>query len=245
MCELQRLQELINYKFNDTAWLRFAVTHRSADLSPKRNYERLECVGDAALTLIVVRLYQQRQAYNACQLTLLRALVTSDQALRKTATRHGLKEFIVTGPSLGAKADVAGICADVLEAVVGAVLNDGGLEKATQVVTHLFDQELDQAEVDLRHCETRECARAQLPKFTQDAANVVPPTLPEYTEPEKSGEDHNPIFIVRVIINGRVFPPGSGHSKKAAKEEAAAIALAILTWEKEQREDHEQGKRAA
>jgi ribonuclease-3 len=118
--------------------------------------------------------------------------------------------------------DKSSILADTLEAVIGAVYIDQGLEVAADLVHRLFDPLIDQAATLGAGLDWK----TSLQELTATAALGVP----EYVVSE-TGPDHEKIFSAVVQVGGEAFGEGSGRSKKEAEQEAAATAWRHLRAE--------------
>src|SRR5699024_9024390 len=125
--QLNVLMRRLGYTFGQKTLLLQALTHRSAD--KKANNERLEFLGDAQLGLMVARwLFDQFAKAGEGQLTRMRARLVREATLAEIAQELGIGEYLVLGPgelkSGGRRR--ASILADAVEAIIGAILLDGG-----------------------------------------------------------------------------------------------------------------------
>jgi ribonuclease-3 len=211
----------LGYRFRDESLLERALTHRSA---ASANNERLEFVGDAVLGLVTAELlFHGRPAAAEGQLTRLRARLVRKETLAGVARGLDLGAHVRLGSGElrtgGHQRD--SILANALEAVIGAVFLDAGLDPARTVIHRLLGTLLDDLpdDQDLRDPKTR------LQEHLQ--ARGLP--LPEYVVGSVAGAAHDQWFEVtcRLPADGRVFP-GAGASRRAAEQEAAAAALAAL-----------------
>nr|WP_289622774.1 ribonuclease III [Alcanivorax sp.] len=133
----------LGYRFNDIELLALALTHRS--VSRHRNYERLEFLGDAQLGQIIsIALFERFPDAAEGQLTRMRASLVRGQTLALVARELGLGDYLVLGggelKSGGFRRD--SILADSLEAIIGAILLDGGEAPCREVVLDWFDERL-------------------------------------------------------------------------------------------------------
>jgi|TARA_R100001463_G_scaffold5594_25_gene18963 ribonuclease-3 len=141
--DLDRLMARLGYRFNDIELLALALTHRS--VSRHRNYERLEFLGDAQLGQIIsIALFERFPDAAEGQLTRMRASLVRGQTLALVARELGLGDYLVLGggelKSGGFRRD--SILADSLEAIIGAILLDGGEAPCREVVLDWFDERL-------------------------------------------------------------------------------------------------------
>ena len=132
---LQKLQDKIGYQFQDIALLKQALTHSSfaneQKINKLENYERLEFLGDAVLELVSSEfLFHENKDMPEGQLTKLRASMVCEPSLAYCAKDIGLGKYILLGRGEEATGgrDRDSIISDVMEAVIGAVFLDGGIE---------------------------------------------------------------------------------------------------------------------
>jgi ribonuclease-3 len=211
----------------DAGLLTLALTHRSyayenGGLPPN---ERLEFLGDAVLGLVVTdHLYQTHPDLAEGQLAKLRASVVNMTALARVA--RGLGEgglgahlLLGKGEELTGGRDKASILADGLEAVIGAVYLEHGIDRARRLVHRLFDRLL--AEAPLRGAGLD--WKTSLQELTASAGLGVP----EYRVRE-AGPDHRKEFTATVVVGGEEFGTGDGRTKKEAEQKAAEVAWRTL-----------------
>jgi ribonuclease-3 len=214
------LEERIGYRFTDAALLDSALSHISA-LKGSRNrassYQRLEFLGDHVLGLVISDMLF-RAFPKADEGELSRRL--ADLVRKETCTE--IARTIELGPAirLGASEANAGgrtrpaILADVCEALIGAVYLDGGFDAAASLVGKLWEARLRTKAPPLRDPKT----------VLQEWAQARGMPTPVYREIARSGPHHNPEFRVAVQLPPLAPAEGSGRSKRAA-EQAAAAAL--------------------
>ena len=204
----------------EAALLDRALTHRSYayEHGGLPTNERLEFLGDSVLGLVVTdHLYRQHPELPEGQLAKLRAAVVNMRALAEVARDLSLGDFVRLGrgeETTGGR-DKSSILADTLEALLGAVYMDQGLDVASVLVHRLFDPLIDQAATLGAGLDWK----TSLQELTALAAMGVPDYL--VTE---AGPDHEKIFAATVRIGGEGYGEGSGRSKKEAEQEAAAAA---------------------
>ncbi|HEV8558874.1 MAG TPA: ribonuclease III [Actinophytocola sp.] len=204
-----------------------ALTHRSyayenGGLPPN---ERLEFLGDAVLGLVVTdHLYRTHPDLAEGQLAKLRASVVNMHALAGVA--RGLGDgglgahlLLGKGEELTGGRDKASILADGMEAVIGAVYLQHGIDTARKLVHRLFDALL--AEAPLRGAGLD--WKTSLQELTASAGLGVP----EYRVQE-SGPDHRKEFSATVVVNGEEYGTGDGRTKKEAEQKAAEVAWRTL-----------------
>ena len=211
----------LGHRFADPAVLTAALTHRSAG---RANYERLEFLGDAVLTLVVSELlYRSFATASEGDLSRYRATLVSGSMLAAIATGLGLGEQLRLG---GGELKSGGfrrgsILADALEGVIGAVYVDGGFDAARGVIERLYAGRLERLPVphELKDAKTRlqeELQRRGLP-------------LPAYVVESISGEPHEQRFAVACEVTTlRMRAQGEGSSRRRAEQEAAQRLLDAL-----------------
>lgn len=218
---LDRLTQALGYSFNAPDLLRSALTHRS--YGSKHN-ERLEFLGDAVLSFIVSsELYTRFPALDEGRLSRLRASLVKGDTLAELARGLDLGEYLQLGSgelkSGGFRR--ASILADALEAVLGAIYLDGGIDAARRVVLTLYGDNLDNVSpgLNLKDPKTR------LQEYLQ--SRRLP--LPHYEVVSVTGEAHDQTFVVRCTVQGVPEPTeGVGASRRRAEQSAAEAALKIL-----------------
>ena len=197
-----------------------ALTHRSYayENGGLPTNERLEFLGDSVLGLVVTdALYRNHPELPEGQLAKLRAAVVNMRALAEVGRELDLGRFVRLGrgeESTGGR-DKASILADTLEALLGAVYIEAGLERAAELVHRLFDPLIEEAATLGAGLDWK----TSLQELTAAGALGVP----EYVVTE-TGPDHEKEFRAVVMVSGDAYGEGSGRSKKEAEQEAAASA---------------------
>jgi ribonuclease III len=209
----------------DHGLLERALTHRSYayENGGLPTNERLEFLGDAVLGLIVTdTLYREHPDLPEGQLAKLRAAVVQMRSLARVARDLKLGDYVQLGrgeEGTGGR-DKPSILADTLEAVIGAVYMDRGLDAACDLVHRLFDTVI--------------ASSAQLGAGLDWKTSLQELTasellgVPEYRV-EESGPDHQKQFRATVRVAGRTYGSGHGKSKKEAEQQAAEAAYRAIT----------------
>jgi ribonuclease-3 len=234
---LSDLEARLGYVFRDRALAETALTHTSwrneAPAPGRADNERLEFLGDAVLALVVSDLLMRRLPDSAeGDLTRARAALVSEGGLARAAGTLDLGRFLFVGRGeerTGGRARPS-ILADALEALMGAVYLDGGLEAVAAVVARLFQSELGDVESH---------ARLDYKSRLQERAQALWQSAPVYQVVAESGPDHDKRFEVALSFAGREWARASGRSKKEAEQSAAAVALETI--EREPRPGSEAG----
>lgn len=215
-----QIEEVLSYKFKDLDWLERALTHRSIQAKGARSdYERLEFLGDAVLDLAVAELLlDSYPEAREGELSKMRAALVNTTMLAEIARTLNLGPFIrlSRGELSSGGSDRSSILADVLEALMGAVFRESGYEAAAACVNHLFEEKLKTV--------TPTDPKTELQEALHAAGSEAPSYLLECVE----GPEHAPTFVSVVEIDGQVAGRGSGPTKKASQQAAAAEALARL-----------------
>jgi ribonuclease III len=214
------LQQRIGYQFTDPNLLECALTHSSALAGGSRvgSYQRLEFLGDHVLGLAIAELLFQTYP-KASEGELSRRLA----ALVRQETCADIAREMDLGPALrlgNAESHAGGrrktaILADVCESVIGAVYLDGGYPAAFDLVRRYWAELLAKTESPARD------AKTLLQEWAQ--GNGLP--APIYVERERKGPHHRPQFRVAVELPDREPAEGTGRSKRAAEQAAAAAML--------------------
>jgi ribonuclease III len=216
------LEERIGYHFSDASKLEVALTHISA-LKGARNragsYQRLEFLGDHVLGLVISDMLYRAFA-KADEGELSRRL--ADLVRKETCTEIARSIDLGTAIRVGSSEHNAGartrpaILADVCEALIGAVYLDGGYKAAEGVVERLWQVRLKATAPPARDPKT----------VLQEWAQARGLPTPAYREVARTGPDHSPEFRIAVQLPAFAPAEGSGRSKRAAEQAAAAAMLA-------------------
>lgn len=215
------IAERIGYHFANPDLLEQALTHRSA---AKDHYERLEFLGDAVLDFLAAEIfYKAMPDSGEGELTRVRARLVRRQTLAEVARGIGLGALLKLGEgeikSGGRERD--SILAAAVEAVLGAVYLEGGIDACRQCFVRLFEQQLH----SIAQHETPKDPKTRLQEMLQ--ARRLP--LPKYTVVEREGAPHAQRFTVSCWVSGLPeVTHGSGSSRRFAEQEAARTALELL-----------------
>jgi ribonuclease-3 len=220
---LEALASRIGHDFADLSQLDRALRHASTGNRTDRNYERLEFLGDAILGFLVAeKLFSMEPEIKEGRLTETRANLVSRGPLSEVASSLDLVSCLDMGKSLQEGAlNSQRILSDLVEAVLGAVYLDGGLDAARRFVeTHILTM-LPEA---LGRTGRARDSKSKLLHFAQKY-QLGQPT---YRVVETTGRQHEQEFRVAVHVGTRNLAEGMGRSKQAAEKQAAAIALELL-----------------
>jgi ribonuclease III len=207
--------------------LQRALTHRSYayENGGLPTNERLEFLGDSVLGLVVTTaLYQAHPDLPEGRLAKLRASVVNSRALAdvaRTLGPHGLGPFLLLGKgeeTTGGR-DKASILADTLEALLGAIYLEHGLDVAGEVIHRLFDPLMAES--------AGRGAALDWKTSLQELTAALGLGVPDYVI-DDAGPDHAKTFTAWVVVAGERYGGSDGRSKKQAEQRAAAAAWRTL-----------------
>ena len=216
-------QDAIGYRFKDPDLLDRAMTHRSATQGRTAEWsnERLEFLGDRVLGLVMVealmeRFPKQREGELAPRLNTL----VSRKACAVIGAELGLGRFIIVDQSERSTggADKPSLLANAIEAIIGAIYTDAGLDRARKVTLKHWHKLLGET------TETPRDPKSALQEWAQGAGLPTP----VYRQISREGPDHAPVFTVTVLVDGHQPLPGIGSSKQLAEREAARAMLTAI-----------------
>jgi ribonuclease-3 len=226
--DLEQVQKSIGYFFHDPRLLKLALVHRSylhertRDPEVTEHNERLEFLGDAVLEMVVTEYlfkhYDDPEGY----LTSLRAALVNYKIMGRVGQVLGLDEQILLSQSEReeyGKARVS-IVADAMEAVIGAMYLDAGMEECDRFIKECVLIYLP----DIVQSKSYKDKKTALQEFTQKHSK----NTPRYKVLFSEGKDHEKTFHVGVWVDKHKVAEASGRSKQAAEQQAARIALDIL-----------------
>lgn len=224
VARLHRLSRRLGVEFSDPSLLERALTHRSAGSG---HYERLEFLGDSLLSFVIAEhLYSQCPDASEGDLTRLRASLVREETLASVAESLGLSEFVQLGGG-AARSGVfrrRSVLADMVEALLGAVLLDAGHNAARDCIHRWWGQRL----LELPDPAGLKDPKTRLQEWLQGASRP----RPEYDIVETSGPAHQQRFVVdcRLPDSGDTAR-GSGASRRGAEQNAARAMLRHLQQE--------------
>ncbi len=221
---LELLEKRIGYRFHNLALLKQAITHSSFTNEQRirrlENYERLEFLGDAVLELVSSEfLFREHGKLSEGELTKMRASMVCEPSLAFCARDLELGQFMLLGKgeeNTGGRGRDSMTC-DVMEAVIGAIYLDGGMEHARAFINRFILSDLEDKQLFYD-------SKSNLQELIQGKLKKEY----EYELLEVSGPEHDKIFHVSVQMEGEVLGTGEGKTKKAAEQQAAYRALLLL-----------------
>ena len=216
---LKILEEGLGYKFSDKILLEEALCHSSfmQENGLFYNNERLEFLGDAILSFITARtLYKMYPDATEGELTRIRAELVKSESLYKRAETLEIQYLLLHGRSMKTGELPHSICADAVEALLGAVCLDGGVSAAEKVIKKLFFKNFEGHEA-------LPDPKSNLQMWLQ--AHGMP--LPEYELLSVTGPSHAPSFTVRLCMNGFEHVE-TDRTRKGAEAKVAKLILENL-----------------
>ena len=224
---MNEFESKINYTFKNPELLTQAMQHSSytneINVSRLSSNERLEFLGDAVLELVSSEfLFQEHLDYPEGDLTKLRASLVCEPALAFAARQIDIGHHLLLGKGEEATGGRSrdSITSDALEAVIGAIYLDSGIDAARQFILQFILNDIENK------------------KLFSDSKTTLQEVVQGTTKGEivymltgEEGPDHNKTFTVEISIGGRSYGVGLGRTKKAAEQLAAYQALVALRKE--------------
>ncbi len=213
------LYEVLGYVFTDTDLLREALTHPS--LEGGKQYQRLEFVGDRVLGLVIAEwLFEQYPQADEGGLASRHTNMVRKETLAEVALVMNLSGFIHMAKSTednGGRGKPT-ILADVCEAIIGAVSQDGGYDMARTLVRKFWKRYINQETIGQRDAKTR------LQEWVQ--GRQMP--TPKYVVISRTGPAHEPFFTIEARVKDIEPAVGKGRSKREAEQDAATQVLSHI-----------------
>jgi len=228
--DLDRLQQRLEYRFNDPALLLEALTHPSYMIQAEegdQHNQRLEFLGDAVLELIISEaLFQCYPDLREGQLTQFRSTLVKSAALVDLATELELGEFLRVPEFEGGEVTRSRPSAleDAIEALIGAMYLDSDLATVRARVLNWYGE----LPLRLEQLQNQHNPKGQLQELLQP--NIGNNAI-EYRVSNEEGPPHERTFTVELLVQDELKSVGTGKSKKEAEENAARSALQDLGTE--------------
>ncbi len=216
-----RLSKLLDYRFKDEGLLEQALTHRSA---AKKHNERLEFLGDAVLGMVIAdALFVRFPTVPEGKLTRMRSTLVKGDTLAEMAKEAGVGELLKLGQgelkSGGHRR--SSILADAVEAILGAIYLDDGINTVRGVILRLWSDRIDRLDPN----EHPKDSKTRLQEYLQSRREP----LPVYEVVTISGKDHAQTFEVSCTVAQLEAPVfGVGNSRRKAEQQAAKETLEKL-----------------
>jgi len=213
---LDKLMERLGYRFGNTALLIEALTHPSfmSGNGDTANNQRLEFLGDRVIGLVIAdALFTAMAAEREGQLTRRYADCVENSRLARIARDLEIGRFLKVQPNTSLS-ETDKVLADALEAVIGAIWRDGGMDAARRVISSIWGEKITGEATVAKDNKTR------LQEYALDRKMG----LPKYAIIDRTGPDHEPLFTVSVRL-GEEEITATGMSKRSAEQHAAALML--------------------
>ncbi len=220
----EELAKKLGLRFNDPGLFKRALTHRSAD---SRNNERLEFLGDSVLGFVVAEsLCEKFAEADEGVLSRLRSILVNQSALAQLARQLNLGDYLILGSgelkSGGYRRD--SILSDAMEAIMGAILKDQGMDVARNWILDLFAESIERLSLE----NWQKDPKTRLQELMQGRGLE----LPAYLLLSQDGQPHDQYFHVECRIQlMSLTAQGEGTSRKKAEQQAAENMLAKLSEE--------------
>ena len=221
MC-LNKLEKQINYKFKNIALLEEAITHSSFQKNnfkiKKKNYERLEFLGDRVLGLVLSEyLFKFFPDAKEGVLDNYFQKFANQDNLFNYAKKINLSVFLKTQKGDNLENNKS-ILSDVIEAIIGAIYIDAGLKNCKNFIINNIIDKYSIYSKPLKH------PKSMLQEYCLDQYNA----LPKYIVLNKYGNEHQPTYEVSVSIKNHDVVSATGTNLKKAEEAAATKLLSVL-----------------
>lgn len=224
--QLPQVEAKLGYQFKDSTLLVLAFTHRSfvnEQRQVSQHNERLEFLGDSVLGMLISEyLYKSLPLETPeGELSNLRARLVEAAACMAYMQKLDLSKHLLLGKGerMNDGRGRDSILADLLEAIVGAIYLDGGIEPARAFIFNNFSPEI---------ASILKMPLTNWKAHLQDYCQKKYQHAPQYKVLEESGPDHAKTFVIAVMLNEQPLGCGTGSSKKEAQQAAAADALKRL-----------------
>lgn len=223
---LSSLEQRTGFRFRSKELLHQALTHRSAlrERAKTGHNERLEFLGDAVLQLITTEYLYNLSKKPEGELTSWRSALVQGNHLSEVA--RGLKFgeclFLSRGEEASGGRDKDSTLANALEAFIGALFLDQGLEAAHTFVDTFILTHLKALLAKGKHKDEK----SKFQEIAQDKTGITP----TYETVDESGPDHRKLFTCAVYIGEEKVAMGEGGTKQRAEQDAARNALTVKGW---------------
>ena len=214
------IEKKINYIFHNKDYIRQAFTHKSLDTSPRKNYERLEFLGDAVLDIIVSReLMREFPEGDEGLLTQRRASLVQKPFLATIGHLLDLMDHLKIEHSVNLNIEKIADkqLANLFEALIGAMYLDGGIEPCRRLILDTIWAHKEEAWKSTNY-------KGKLIEYCHSHEIENPVFLVK----DISGPDHQKTFDIQVKIGSKTYASGLGTNKKTAEQTAAQLALEEL-----------------
>jgi ribonuclease-3 len=221
---LFEIQHNINYEFKNMELLYQAMSHSSyindSKMNKLKSNERLEFLGDAVLELISSEfLFEKYPMKTEGELTKLRASLVSEYPLAQVARQLKLGDYIIlsNGEERTGGRNRDSIISDAVEALLGAIYLDGGIEEAKRFVYTFVLNDIEKKQLFF---DSKTMLQELIQKYHLGTLS--------YELIREDGPDHDKVYEVNAMLDKKVIGTGSGRTKKQAQQQAAYEAIQKL-----------------
>ena len=211
------LEKKINYIFHNKEYLNQAFTHKSLNTEPRKNYERLEFLGDAVIDIIVSReLMRDFPEGDEGLLTQRRAALVQKPYLASIGHLLDLMDYLMIEKSVNLEIEKIAEKqqANLFEALIGAIYLDGGIEPCRKLILETVWTYRHEAWKTTNY-------KGKLIEYCH-SKNIENPL---FLVKDITGPDHQRTFEIQVKIGLKKYSSGMGTNKKTAEQTAAKLAL--------------------
>jgi ribonuclease-3 len=215
--DFSALEKILNHHFAAPDLLEAALTHGSR-IGKGPDYQRLEFLGDRVLSLVIAEeLYKSYPDEAEGSLAARLSLLVRGETCARIGLDLGIQDFVILGQKEKSKGvqESSSVLGDVVEALIGALYLDGGMDVARAMIEKGWAERLKQSPASLKDAKT----------FVQEWAlgNAFP--LPSYQVVSRSGPEHAPLFTMAVTVGPLAAAEASGNSKQGAEMAAAQVFI--------------------
>jgi ribonuclease-3 len=221
---LFEIQHNINYEFKNMELLYQAMSHSSyindSKMNKLKSNERLEFLGDAVLELISSEfLFEKYPMKTEGELTKLRASLVSEYPLAQVARQLKLGDYIIlsNGEERTGGRNRDSIISDAVEALLGAIYLDGGIDEAKRFVYTFVLNDIEKKQLFF---DSKTMLQELIQKYHLGTLS--------YELIREEGPDHDKVYEVNAMLDKKVIGTGSGRTKKQAQQQAAYEAIQKL-----------------
>ncbi len=228
----EELEKVLGVTITHVEYFEQALLHRSyLPILQNEGFlsnERLEFLGDSVLGMIVAdHLFSMHSGVLEGELTKMRSWLVNRKSLAFCSRKIGLDTFVMMSYSAAKSLEKGSesIIADALEAIIGAIYLDSGLDVAHRFIVNTMLPLLitNSVMVDRNY-----------KSLLLEAVQAVGKSSPCYEVIEESGPDHDKEFLVGCYVDGELYGKGRGKSKKEAEQSAAMQSMKFFKERKEE-----------
>ncbi|MED7819432.1 MULTISPECIES: ribonuclease III [unclassified Francisella] len=218
--EYSRFYKILGYNFKDQTLLLRALTHRS---KTKKNYERLEFLGDSILGFVIAEeLYTKFPDLAEGKLSQIRSKLVKGATLAQLALQFKIDEYVILGASEQGGQKREKILEDIFEAIIGAIYLDSDFATVKKVVIGWYKDVI--ANINLDSVKIKDNKSKLQEILLQNSLS-----LPEYSIETIEGKDHEQIFTIKASsIELNINVKAQGTSRRKAEQQAAGKMIEIL-----------------